>query len=145
MQWSRIDLEKATYFIPTDLSKNRRARTIALNQPTIDLLTQMFEVRDPSNDWVFPANSRSGHTVDIRTQFQKLLAEAGITNFTIHDIRRSGSSALLNDFVAKPLKIMGILGHSDMRSTLVYSRLSAKSMMQVSDQLGQKFEEAING
>lgn len=145
MQWSRIDLEKGTYFIPADLSKNGRARTIALNPPAIDLLVQMSGERDSDVDWNFPANSESGHTVDIRDQFAKILTEAGISSFRIHDIRRSGASALLNDFDANPLKIMEILGHRDMRSTLIYSRLSAKSMVQASDQLGQKFNAAVNG
>ncbi len=144
MQWSRVDLERETYFIPADLSKNRRARTIALNQPAIELLTQMSSMRDPSVDWVFPAKSESGHTEDIRNQFKKILEVAGITDFRVHDIRRSGASALLNDFDANPMKIMEILGHRDMKSTLVYARLSAKSMAQTSGQLGQKFEEAVN-
>ncbi len=144
MQWSRIDLEKGTYFIPADLSKNRRARTIALNQPAIDLLAKMFGDCDPSVDWTFPATSKSGHTEGIRVQYRKILKEAGITSFRIHDIRRSGTSALLNDFDVNPLKLMSILGHSEMKSTLVYSHLSAKSMVHTSDQLGQKFEEAVN-
>jgi integrase len=145
MEWSRIALQKGTYFIPADLSKNRRARTIALNSPAIELLVQMSRDRDPKVDWVFPANSGSGHTEDIRVQFGKILAEACVSEFRTHDIRRSGASALLNDFDANPLKIMEILGHRDIRSTLVYSRLSAKSMAETSNHLAQKFEEAING
>jgi integrase len=144
MRWSRICLEKGTYFIPADLSKNRQARTISLSQPAIDLLVQMSGDRDPSVDWAFPATSKSGHTEDIRVQFEKILAESGVSSFRIHDIRRSGASSLLNDFDANPLKIMEILGHRDMRSTLVYARLSAKSTVQASDQLGQKFNAAVN-
>lgn len=144
MQWSRINLVNATYFIPDSLSKNRRGRTIALNKPAIDLLTQMSCKRDQSVDWVFPANSESGHVVNIRVQFKKILKEAGITDFRIHDTRRSGASALLNDFDANPLKIMQILGHRSMQSTMVYARLSAKSMVETSDLLAQKFTEAVS-
>lgn len=146
MKWSRIELDKGTYFIPADLAKNRRARTIALNAPAIDLLTQMHSERDASNDWVFPAKSESGHTVSIRVQFEKILKEAGIDkkSFRIHDVRRSGASALLNDFDANPLKIMEILGHRSMASTMVYSRLSAKSMAATSDLLAQKFNKAVS-
>ncbi len=146
MQWSRIDLEKGTYFIPADLAKNHRARTIAFSPPAIDLLTQMSGTREPVVDWVFPANSESGHTVDIRVQFKKILKEAGIDKktFRIHDIRRSGASALLNDFDANPLKIMDILDHRSMASTMVYTRLSAKSMVDTSDLLAHKFTQAVS-
>lgn len=144
MQWSRIDLHNGTYFIPDSLSKNRRARTIALNPPAVDLLTQMSNNRDPRVDWVFPADSKSGHAVNIKVQFKKILKEAEITEFRIHDIRRSGASALLNDFDANPLKIMQILGHRSMQSTMVYARLSAKSMAETSDLLGQKFTKVVS-
>jgi len=144
MQWSRIDLDNGTYFIPDSLSKNRRGRTIALNHPVVDLLTEMSSKRDPGVDWVFPASSVSGHVVNIRVQFKKILKEAGITDFRIHDCRRSGASALLNDFDANPLKIMQILNHRSMQSTMVYARLSAKSMVETSDLLAQKFTEAVS-
>jgi integrase len=143
MEWDNIDYEKSEYTIPK--TKNGSRRVIALNAPALDLLRQMHADRkDLENPHVFPARSESGHTINIRRKHKKILAESKIEGFRTHDIRRSGASALLNDFDANPLKIMEILGHKDMRSTLVYARLSAKSMAATSDLLAQKFNSAVN-
>lgn len=142
MAWPNFDSVAATYTIPR--TKNGSRRVIALNAPALELLIQMSAVRDPQNPWVFPAKSECGHTINIRKLHRKILAEAQIEGFRTHDIRRSGASALLNDFDANPLKIMEILGHRTMKSTMVYARLSAKSMVATSDLLAQKFTKAAS-
>jgi integrase len=144
MRWEHFDFEASTYTIPKIKSKNGRSRPIALNAPALELVKSMHVDRDPKNPWVFPARSKSGHTTTVIKVQKKILTEAQIEGFRIHDIRRSGASALLNDYDANPLKIMEILGHSDMRSTMVYSRLSAKSMAETSDLLAHKFNAAVN-
>jgi len=141
MEWKNLAISTSTYTIPNP--KNGTRRVIALNEPAMDLLRQMHAERDPKNPWVFPARSSKGHTVDIRHLHKKVLAEAGIEGFRTHDLRRSGASALLNDYDVNPLKLKEILGHKDMRSTLVYARLSAKSMAETSDLLAQKFNAAV--
>jgi integrase len=141
MAWRHLDFETSTYTIPNP--KNGRRRVIAMNAPVLELLRQMNAERDPKNPWIFPAKSESGHVVNIRKKHKEILKEAQIDGFRTHDIRRSGASALLNDFDANPLKIRDILGHSDLRSTLVYARLSAKSMTETSDLLARKFNAAV--
>jgi len=142
MRWENLSLSTASYTIPHP--KNGRRRVIALNAPSLELLKQLHEARDPESPWIFPANSKPGHTVSVRSMHRKILEEAGMDKtFRVHDIRRSGASFLLNDFDANPLKLRDLLGHSDLRSTLVYARLSAKSMTETSDLLAQKFNAAV--
>jgi integrase len=138
MRWSLIDLEKAQYTIPKP--KNGRRRVIALNPLALELLEEMRQQRDPSVDWVFPSNSRSGHVTDIKRMAKSVFAEAEVYDFRIHDIRRSAASALLNDYGASLASVREILGHSDLRSTMVYARLSAKSMAKTSRLLAEKVQ-----
>lgn len=142
MRWSMIDFDRAMYTIPK--SKNGRRQIVALNPLALELLKDMHQERDLSVDWVFPAKSKSGHVTDIKRMAKSVFAEAKLHDFRIHDIRRSAASVLLNDCDASLASVKEILGHSDIRSTLIYARLSAKSMAKTSALLADKILEVCD-
>lgn len=73
-------------------------------------------------EWVFPGDGATGHMVNHRRAWDKILKKAGLANLTIHDLRRTvGSYMAAGGFNA--FLIGETLGHKDQRSTAVYGRL----------------------
>ena len=110
---------------------------MAINQVAHDLLTKMFQTRQRGVDWVFPSHSKSGHLEDVRRTFKTILEKAEITDFRLHDLRRTAASYMINSG-ASLQEVKEVLGHSDLRSTQVYARLSTRSMAKASDIMSQK-------
>lgn len=74
------------------------------------------------SEWVFPGTGISGHLKDPKRAWKKLLSRAGISDFRMHDLRRTHASYMAasgaNHFI-----IGRALGHKDIGSTAIYARL----------------------
>ena len=87
MQWSELDIEAATWRIPSVRMKNARAHSVALSPPAVAILA-----RQP----------RGGeHVFGRRSGFQgwsqckrRLDAVCGVAEWTIHDLRRTVATEL---------------------------------------------------
>ena len=84
IQWANVDLTAKTFTLHN--TKNRESHTL----PMSDFLYELFLRRKTTakNDFVFPANSGTGHIVEPRKAMLKVAELAGIT-YTIHDLRRT--------------------------------------------------------
>lgn len=68
----------------------------------------------------------------------------GITSITFHDLRATFITQMLNNGV--PLsKVMAIVGHSSLKTTQGYLRLSGKDVEGATEQLGVFIPEAVTG
>lgn len=73
--------------------------------------------------FVFPGRGASGHYVEPKKAWASLLERAGLTDLRLHDLRRSLGSwqAGLGHNLAV---IQKSLGHSDISTTMIYSRIN---------------------
>jgi integrase len=72
---------------------------------------------------VFPGPGKTGHLVEPKGAWQRILKRAKITNLRIHDLRRTLGSWQVAQGVS--LAIIGkSLGHKSLQATQVYSRLT---------------------
>jgi len=119
MRWDEIDFDGAVWRIPR--TKNNRPQFVPLVPPAVRILEARREIMGDS-PWVFPATSATGHIVDPRKAWEHVRARAGLRDLRIHDLRRSlGSWAAA---AGTSIAIIGAaLGHRDLKSTQVYSRL----------------------
>lgn len=121
MAWSEIDLDRTTWTIPADKTKNKRPAVIALSPPAVAILMSRMEMFG-ADEYVFPSNSVTGHIVDPRKAWERLRKESGLTDLRMHDLRRSLGS--WQAAAGASLAIIGAsLGHADLKSTQVYARL----------------------
>ena len=123
-RWKHIDLDRGLWVIPSDESKNGRALEVVLMPEAVDILrdrqgeVSANDLWADLQEWVFPSTrSDSGHLEDPYTTWKEVLKLAEVPeDITIHDLRRTYGSILVNAGVAMPI-IAKALGHSDPATT----------------------------
>jgi integrase len=122
MEWAELDLENAVWHIPATKTKNKRPTSISLCAPALAILRTRYEQRNGS-PYVFPSRQGGeGHLMDPRKAWARITAAADVDDLHIHDLRRSQAS--WQAALGFSLAIIGkALGHADLKSTQVYSRL----------------------
>ncbi len=122
MRWEEIDFDRKTWAIPQTKSKNRSQMVLPLAGEAMAILERRKEVAIDS-PWVFPSQSKTGHYVEPKDAWKRILAKAGLKDLRIHDLRRTLGSWQAGNNVS--LQIIGkSLGHTSTSATRIYARLS---------------------
>ena len=122
MNREEIHLERKTWTIPGSKAKAKDNITVPLTDAAIDVLQARAETTG-TQGWVFPGSGATGHLVEPKKGWQRLLQRAGIDDLRIHDLRRSLASFQIDAGVS--LAVIGKgLGHHSQQTTAVYARLA---------------------
>jgi len=119
MRWEDINLERATWVIPQTKAGSHQA------VPLVPDVVNILESRNTlsNSPWVFPGHGSTGHLVEPRKAWERILKRAGIENLRIHDLRRSLGS--WQAATGANLSIIGkSLGHTNVSTTAIYARLN---------------------
>ena len=135
-----VDLERRQVFINN--SKGGKDRVVHLGEEMVGLFVEYIQKYKPK-DWLFegqqggePYSPRS-----LQTVFRRAKEKAGITKrATFHTLRHSYATHLLETGTDVRL-IQELLGHSDIKTTLLYTHVSKRSLMSVRSPLDSLFEE----
>lgn len=119
MRWSEIDWHGRVWRIPA--TKSDEPQLVPLTDRTIEILAARQETAE--SPWVFPSEtSRSGHLVEPKKCWRRILDRAGIDNLRLHDLRRTMGS--YQAITGASLPVIGkALGHRSHRATEIYARL----------------------
>lgn len=118
MQWSDISLKRGEWRIK--VTKNDTPQTVTLSPEALDVLRN----RKPSEPtiFVFPGDGSSGHLIEPKKGWKRILERAGIDDLRIHDLRRT-----LGSWQAKTgaslVTIGKSLNHKNQNTTAIYARL----------------------
>jgi integrase len=119
MRWEEISFAAETWRIAE--TKNGEPQTVHLPRQAVEILTARKLASD--GPWVFPGGGASGHLADPKKAWMRILAEAGIADLQIHDLRRTlGSWQAATG--ANSYIIGKSLGHRSQQSTAIYARLN---------------------
>jgi integrase len=121
-RWNDIDLNAGTMRLTR--TKSGEPRLVPLPTAAVELLRRL-----PSygkSEWLFPAASRAGHLVEIKSAWARLTKKAGISNATIHDLRRTVASRMAIAGINLPT-IGRVLGHVNLNATQIYARLDIEA------------------
>jgi len=119
MKWEDVNLERATWTIPD--TKAGIAVTVPLVPEAVALLVE--RQAGAKGPYVFPSNSKTGHLVEPKVAWTRLLKRAGIEDLHMHDLRRTLGSWQASQGAS--LTIIGkSLGHRNVSTTAIYSRLN---------------------
>lgn len=118
LRWSEIDFEAATATLAPARTKNKRRHVVPLSAPALAILQERWAARELERDMVFGSGDDrgfqdwSGSTRDLD---QRLVAAGTpISNWTLHDFRRSLSTSL-HEWGTPPNIVEAILGHTGTR------------------------------
>ncbi len=108
MRWSQIDEARQTWTIPATLAKNNREHVLPLTDAAMAILRSVPRLSD---ERVFPARNNDANAISgftrAKLRFDKL---SGVTEWTIHDLRRTVATGLAMLGVA-PHVIERVLNH----------------------------------
>lgn len=120
MRWADVDLEEAVWRIPK--TKNGDAMTVPLTPEAVQILRERKKQKIVNAIWVFPGTGVTGHLVEPKRAWSKLVETAGFSGLRIHDLRRTLGSWQARQGTS--LNIIGkSLGHKSQAATAIYSRL----------------------
>ena len=122
MTWAEINMERRTWTIPGSKAKANDNITVPLTDAAINVLQARAEASGVKG-WVFPGSGATGHLVEPKKGWARLLQRAGIEDLRLHDLRRSLASFQIDAGVS--LAVIGKgLGHHSQQTTAVYARLA---------------------
>ncbi|WP_423185194.1 tyrosine-type recombinase/integrase [Alishewanella sp. d11] len=119
--WDDISFETKTLTVQFANAKSGKTRHIPLNGEAYRTL-QSWQADTDNNGIVFKGSTGKAMT-DIGKAWDKLLADAGITNFRFHDLRHHFASKLVMASVDLNT-VRELLGHGDLAMTLRYAHLA---------------------
>lgn len=118
MKWSQVDFTLQIWRIPK--AKNGESHLVPLAIAALAILQRRLGGKQ--GEWVFPGEGGTGHLVEPKRAWKRVLKRAKIEDLRIHDLRRTLGSYLA--IKGASTYIIGkALGHKDQRSTAVYARL----------------------
>jgi integrase len=128
MEWSEIDWKAKTWTIPSEKMKNDEGQVILLGPEEIECLTQRKAILKKSriaSPWVFPSEtSKTGHFVEPKRGWKSLKDRVSLSDVTIHDLRRSLSSAMTNAGASTSV-VQAAMNHKDMKTTMKHYSVAA--------------------
>ncbi|MGH2870432.1 MAG: tyrosine-type recombinase/integrase, partial [Solirubrobacteraceae bacterium] len=119
----------SAYWLHVPLGKLRTDRYIPLHPQLKELLDAWVADR-PANlrePWLFMAHGRRFGTESVRKALQKVATEAGLGNVTPHQLRHTLATQAINRGMSLEA-IAALLGHKSMRMTMVYAKISNRTV-----------------
>lgn len=140
MRWNEINFNISTWTIPE--TKIGESQTIPLIPEAIKILQQRYN-NLPRCDWAFPGSGKTGHLVEPKKAWQRILQNAKIENLRLHDLRRSMGS--WQAATGANLSIIGkTLGHKNVSTTAIYARLNLDPVRESMDKAAKAMYKAAH-
>jgi integrase len=120
LEWKNVDLDKR--IITILIQKNRKKSYIPMSKTLTDELLKLYKERTSKFVFVNPITNLP--YVNIRNNYNKVLKQAGISNFTFHTLRHTACTRLLEQGVPVDV-VKEIMRHSNVQITLdVYNHIN---------------------
>jgi len=129
LEWSDIDFENRLLRVQAKngwMPKGNEDRTVPLTKGAMQAFRALWEmnerkkVRSP-----LACPGRKGHLVDIRIGLNDACDRAGIPRIPIHGLRHTFGSQMAMAG-ADPFAIMKAMGHTDIKTTMIYVSLGKR-------------------
>lgn len=124
MRWDELHLERNIWRIPE--TKNGEAQDVYLPAPARKILlarkAKANKAKANGSEWVFPGSGKTGHLVEAKSGWRRILGRAKLSDVRLHDLRRTLGSWQAATGASLPV-IGKSLGHRSISATAIYARL----------------------
>jgi integrase len=128
------------WLIPPERVKNKTAHRVWLNE----VAREAIKTVEPSGPYLFPSRD-GGHLRRLHKTHGRMCQASGISDFKIHDLRRSAASHMAAAGVSR-LVIAKVLNHKERAITAVYDRWGyGPEIRQALDAWGKRLGEMVRG
>jgi len=124
IEWNRINLEERV--VNLWRPKVRNESIIFMTSRVHEILTR--RAAESESDYVF-TNSKGGPRGQASKGIRTAIRKAGIEDFTIHDLRHTAASRLIQNGMSL-YEVSKILGHVDVQTTQRYAHLEVSDVSQ---------------
>ena len=100
------------------------AVTVPLVADVLEILNRRAATR--TGPFVFPGKGRTGHLVETKSGWRRIVERAGLTDIRQHDLRRTFGSWQAAANVSLHLIGGAGLGHKNQSTTAIYARLNVE-------------------
>ena len=125
LKFRSVDLQRKILTIEAQTTKTGKRRYLPINKAATAVIERRRAYRDqncPDSPWVF-AKRGGGRMKYPDNAFRIAVANAGLEDFTVHDLRHTFASWLVTEGV-ELIKVRDLLGHSSIRMTERYAHLA---------------------
>ncbi|MEJ1996030.1 MAG: tyrosine-type recombinase/integrase [Limibacillus sp.] len=136
-RWKEFDLSAGIWQKPANSTKQRRSHRVPLSDHAKHILRKMEKEKGSVNEFLFPGLGATGHLVELKKQWRKILKAAELENLRIHDLRHCFASLLASQGCSLPI-IGSLLGHTQTQTTARYAHLLDESLRTAANLAGAK-------
>jgi len=124
LRWSDIDFIRYNIHIREENSKSKKSRDV----PMSSLLAETLKKQDMSSEFIFSHPLKKDKArINISWSFRVALRKSGIEKLRFHDLRHTAASWMVVDCGIDLVTVSEILGHSDIKTTMIYCHASQES------------------
>ena len=120
--WSEIDLNKNTWVIPKERTKQGKDHTVYLNTVILDCLKELKQYKNKSSDFLFFNEETGKQLFTIKRFWDNARKEIKEPDLRLHDLRHTYASVLASNGISL-LMIGKMLGHNSPKTTDRYAHL----------------------
>ena len=137
LKWDEVDFERGLLVLAD--SKTGQS-TRPLSGAALGLIRTIS--RNDDSKYVFPADSGEGYFQGTKKLWPKIVAKAGLKNVTPHTLRHTMGAIATSS--GEALAMTGaILGHANMRSTMIYAHIDYDPAKEAADRVGATLSAAL--
>ncbi len=137
LKWTELDFERGLLVLAD--SKTGQS-TRPLSRAAISLLRTI--PKTDKIDYVFPADCGQGYFQGTKKLWPKIVAKAGLEGVTPHTLRHTLGAIATSS--GEALAMTGaLLGHANLRSTMIYAHVDYDPMRRAADRVGETITSAL--
>ncbi len=139
LRWEYVDFERGCLNLP---ESKTGAKVVPLGAPALELLAKL--PRNDGNPYVLPGKVPGKHFVGIQKAWERLRAQAGLSDVRLNDLRHTHAS--VGAAAGESLLVIGaLLGHQQQATTQRYAHLSDDPVRAAAERIDEHLEAALKG
>ena len=137
LKWAYIDHDRGIANLP---DSKTGAKALHLPPPVLAVLASLPRI----NEYCFPGRRGTGHIVNVKDTWRRLLDTARLTGWRIHDLRHAYASYAACS--GKSLPVIGaILGHTQAATTARYAHLADNPVALAAAETAAQMQKDFSG